>query len=183
MKGKAKKKKLIVEAIQYKNYDNIKEYIESKSSEKFELNKNTNSIYIYKKVGKIELRIGDWLLFDKINDKQLWVIDDSIFKETYYKKENDKNMYIKRSIINEFYYFDKLDQDSILKLLKFLNINSITKTELNTIIANKEIKINTLEGVETLKYKEYIIKGIKGEYYPIKSDVFNSIYKIVKVDQ
>lgn len=40
-----------------------------------------------------------------------------------------------------------------------------------------KILINTLEGVLSASVGDYIIKGIKGEFYPCKPDVFNSTYE------
>lgn len=39
--------------------------------------------------------------------------------------------------------------------------------------------INTLEGTMRGNYKDYIIKGVKGELYPCKPDVFESTYEEV----
>lgn len=39
-----------------------------------------------------------------------------------------------------------------------------------------DIQIRTLEGVMTASRYDYIIKGIKGEYYPCKPDVFHKTY-------
>lgn len=38
------------------------------------------------------------------------------------------------------------------------------------------ININTLEGEMTANIGDYIIKGIKGEFYPCKADIFNLTY-------
>lgn len=43
--------------------------------------------------------------------------------------------------------------------------------------ANQVFKINTLEGVMTAKKGDYIIKGIKNEFYPCKPDIFESTYE------
>jgi hypothetical protein len=43
------------------------------------------------------------------------------------------------------------------------------------------LSINTLEGVMTASKGDYIIKGIKGEYYPCKPDIFEATYE--KVDE
>lgn len=43
------------------------------------------------------------------------------------------------------------------------------------------VKINTLEGVMTAHQGDYIIKGVKGEFYPCKPDIFEKTYeKVVK---
>ena len=41
-------------------------------------------------------------------------------------------------------------------------------------------KVDTLEGVYTATEGDYIIKGIKGEFYPCKPDIFEQTYE--KVD-
>jgi len=40
-----------------------------------------------------------------------------------------------------------------------------------------QFKITTLEGVMIAKPGDYIIKGIKGEFYPCKSDIFEMSYE------
>lgn len=39
--------------------------------------------------------------------------------------------------------------------------------------------INTLEGMMTAQPYDYIIKGIKGEFYPCKPDIFEATYEAV----
>lgn len=43
---------------------------------------------------------------------------------------------------------------------------------------SKLIYIKTLEGVMTASVGDYIIKGVKGEYYPCKPDIFESTYEV-----
>lgn len=45
-----------------------------------------------------------------------------------------------------------------------------------------EVKIHTLEGIMTASSGDYIIKGINGEIYPCKPDIFDKTYDIVKED-
>jgi len=42
------------------------------------------------------------------------------------------------------------------------------------------IKIQTLEGDMTANVGDYIIKGIKGEFYPCKPDIFEESYEEVE---
>ena len=53
----------------------------------------------------------------------------------------------------------------------------------NTILAKKnaeeELAIGTLEGVMTASKNDWIIKGIHGEYYPCKPDIFEKTYEPV----
>ena len=41
------------------------------------------------------------------------------------------------------------------------------------------LKIQTLEGVMTASLGDWIIKGVKGEFYPIKNDIFKETYERV----
>lgn len=41
------------------------------------------------------------------------------------------------------------------------------------------VKIHTLEGVMIANLGDYIIKGIKGEFYPCKPDIFTETYEPV----
>ncbi|WP_017728508.1 hypothetical protein [Halalkalibacterium ligniniphilum] len=40
--------------------------------------------------------------------------------------------------------------------------------------------IETLEGEMTANVGDYIIKGINGEFYPCKPDIFEKTYEVVK---
>ena len=40
-----------------------------------------------------------------------------------------------------------------------------------------KLKIDTLEGVMDASLGDYIIKGIKGEFYPCKPDIFELTYE------
>lgn len=42
------------------------------------------------------------------------------------------------------------------------------------------IKIKTLEGMMEATYGDYIIKGVNGEYYPCKPDIFEKTYEKVE---
>lgn len=42
-----------------------------------------------------------------------------------------------------------------------------------------ELFIRTLEGNQHVSINDYIIKGVKGELYPCKSDIFEETYKEV----
>lgn len=41
-------------------------------------------------------------------------------------------------------------------------------------------RIETLEGVMLAKNGDYLIKGVKGEIYPCKKDVFEESYEVIK---
>ncbi len=39
------------------------------------------------------------------------------------------------------------------------------------------LEISTLEGVMRADYGDWIIKGVKGEFYPCKSEIFQATYE------
>ena len=43
-----------------------------------------------------------------------------------------------------------------------------------------ELTIPTLEGDHIAKHGDYIIKGVKGEFYPCKPDIFEQTYEAVE---
>ena len=42
------------------------------------------------------------------------------------------------------------------------------------------IEIETLEGIMKANFGDYIIKGVKGEFYPCKPDIFQATYEEVR---
>lgn len=42
---------------------------------------------------------------------------------------------------------------------------------------NNKIEIETLEGVMTASINDFIIKGVNGEFYPCKPDIFEKTYE------
>lgn len=44
--------------------------------------------------------------------------------------------------------------------------------------SDKKLVISTLEGDMLASIGDYIIKGVKGEFYPCKSDIFENTYDI-----
>lgn len=45
------------------------------------------------------------------------------------------------------------------------------------------IKISTLEGTMTARFGDWIIKGVAGEFYPCKPDIFEATYEAVENDE
>jgi len=48
-----------------------------------------------------------------------------------------------------------------------------------SLAGDNNIVIPTLEGCHLAKRGDYIIRGIKGEYYPCKPDIFEATYELV----
>ena len=43
-----------------------------------------------------------------------------------------------------------------------------------------ELRIHTLEGTLEARVGDYVIKGVKGEFYPCKPDIFAATYELVQ---
>jgi hypothetical protein len=52
--------------------------------------------------------------------------------------------------------------------------------EYEQIVAEKGLKIFTLEGSLMANIGDYIIKGVKGEFYPCRPDIFEETYEPVE---
>ena len=48
------------------------------------------------------------------------------------------------------------------------------------ITTEKQLRIHTLEGTLEARVGDYIIKGVKGEFYPCKPDIFAATYDLVQ---
>ena len=64
--------------------------------------------------------------------------------------------------------------------------DKVTANEIITFISLEDssvyyCEIKTLEGVMRGDYGDYIIKGVKGEIYPCKPDIFEMTYELVKI--
>lgn len=56
------------------------------------------------------------------------------------------------------------------EVLEFMGLNLVQLT-------GDGIKIETLEGVMQASINDYIIRGIQGEFYPCKPDIFEDSYE------
>lgn len=92
--------------------------------------------------------------------------------------------YRKKPVVIEAW---QLTQDNVINLYE-----KIHKVDLSTIALhahaevleevtqNKGLMIPTLEGNMLASFGDYIIKGIQGEYYPCKPDIFEQTYEKVE---
>lgn len=75
--------------------------------------------------------------------------------------------YIKKPVIIEAVKYDGTNK---VEIQDFMN-RYLDDTK------DKQLKIETLEGVMLANVGDYIIKGINGEFYPCKPDIFKKTYK------
>lgn len=64
------------------------------------------------------------------------------------------------------------DGKNINEVMDFLGLKNASRDFGNG------LHIHTLEGTHHASIGDYIIKGVKGEFYPCKPDIFNATYEI-----
>lgn len=82
----------------------------------------------------------------------------------------------------------QLTKDNIIEVFDFLDGANYKKTrsveELKNfsqwVLKQGYIEINTLKGITKVSFGDYIIKGIKGEFFPCKPDIFQATYREVR---
>ena len=92
--------------------------------------------------------------------------------------------YIKKPVAIEAFLLNK-DDGSIMSALNFMGQAVRTRSDIECEkfydycrICDRDggIKIKTLEGEMMADFGDFIIKGIKGEFYPCKPDIFELTY-------
>ena len=82
----------------------------------------------------------------------------------------------------------QLKEDNIIEVFDFLDEANYKETKSTEeledfnqrMLKQGYIEIKTLEGIMKASFGDYIIKGIKGEFYPCKPDIFIATYEEVR---
>ena len=89
--------------------------------------------------------------------------------------------YVKKPVIIEALQWDGNNHRDMYEFLEGKTKGYIDSIGENFYIDHEKVKgglvIKTLEGEHVSTISDYIIKGIKGEYYPCKSDIFDATYE------
>ena len=83
------------------------------------------------------------------------------------------NKYRKKPVIVEAVIWAGNNIDEVKELAK----NAVE----NIIFVNNNLYIETLEGNMNVSVGDYVIKGIAGEFYPCKPDIFKETYETVSM--
>ena len=86
--------------------------------------------------------------------------------------------YRKKPVVIEAYLLTRMFADVCLDFVGRDNIDSYNEGEFEEDACY--INIKTLEGVMTASEGDYIIKGVNGEFYPCKPDIFEKTYEKVE---
>lgn len=70
-----------------------------------------------------------------------------------------------------------LTEENITKeLLEFAGNNAVLRPQKKGCVA----EIKTLEGIMMARPSDYIVRGIRGEFYPVRGDIFLETYEMVE---
>lgn len=91
--------------------------------------------------------------------------------------------YRKKPVIIEAIRFIDGDKKNMDEITRWFNTNKLTDATYSA--PTKDLKkghimIPTLEGAMMAQDGDYIIKGVQGEFYPCKPDIFEATYEIVE---
>lgn len=92
-------------------------------------------------------------------------------------------LFRKKPVVIEARQWDGTNFDEIMNFMKEFHGNKVNyENAEEAAYKTKTLKITTLEGIHTASQWDWIIKGIKGEFYPCKPDIFDNTYDAVDSD-
>jgi hypothetical protein len=112
--------------------------------------------------------------WDKLN-KELDSTLNSMTQEDWlkWKNKNKMGIYRKKPVEIEAIQWVSDNIEQVYEMLGDTLIINIDKDEVKHFI-------NTLEGKMELSWGDYIIRGVKGEFYPCKPDIFELTYEMAE---
>lgn len=84
--------------------------------------------------------------------------------------------YVKKPVIIEAMVF-RDNVDYLAELSEFMDNKEV---RVSYVESEPKLLIETLEGTMSASEGDYIIKGISGEFYPCKPEIFHKTYEEVK---
>lgn len=188
---KARKKPIEVFAIHYTHNTIVEEFLKllrTNKDEPVRYDETDKTIYIQKERGEITLKLGNWVILEENADNCFWAIDHEIFLKTYNRVPHTVNTFVKKVYEVDCVEFKSLEDKDIIAVLDFMGSGDNPKEPsvflqrsdlIEEIKEQKYIPINTLEGVENLFPTEILIRGVEGEYYPVKRANFDKVYEVI----
>ena len=81
--------------------------------------------------------------------------------------------YRKKPVVIEAIQFNNITEPTVYERIEEWSDGKVKR-------AYTEMYIDTLEGRMQVESGDWVIKGIKGEFYPCKPDIFEATYEAVK---
>ena len=86
--------------------------------------------------------------------------------------------YRKKPVVIEAVRFDG-SSTGVGEIRRWMETGVYKRSGVRTMDLGREIVIHTLEGDIVASMGDYIIKGVQGEFYPCKPDIFEQTYESV----
>jgi hypothetical protein len=88
--------------------------------------------------------------------------------------------YKKKPVIIDAIQWNGTNFDEIMNFIEDFHGNKFNyENEEERAIKEGTLFIQTLEGMHTANTNDWIIKGVAGEFYPCKPDIFEKTYELV----
>lgn len=87
--------------------------------------------------------------------------------------------YRKKPVIIEAVQFTGDNKQEIIDFMRIHNEGNRLHFEDIKDLSPEKVIIHTLEGDVTASRGDWIIKGVQGEFYPCKPDIFEATYEVV----
>ena len=84
--------------------------------------------------------------------------------------------YVKKPVVIEAFEYEGWNLPHLIDFTRGPNNKNNVAANYDT----KEVYILTLEGPMKVSVGDFVIKGVKGEFYPCKPDIFKETYEEVK---
>jgi len=101
------------------------------------------------------------------------------------EEKNQKKKYMKKPLEVEAIQWNSINLSEIEEFVGENLVYDINDSawKLNVAAPTVEMIIKTLEGNMKINVGDYIVKGINGEFYPVKEDIFLKTYEPIQEEQ
>ena len=87
--------------------------------------------------------------------------------------------YRKKPVVIEAIQYTGDNIHVVMDFVKKLSDKDNNECMIYNVIAGNEYSIMTLEGNMKISKNDYVIRGVQGEFYPCKPDIFELTYEVV----
>jgi hypothetical protein len=96
------------------------------------------------------------------------------------KMDLEPRRYRKRPVEIEALQWDPSTKESIAAMLRFCPAaGSLLSKDGRVPAPDLKLQVKTLEGMLEASPGDYIVRGVQGEFYPVKPDIFEATYERV----
>lgn len=127
--------------------------------------------------------LGESCPFYKVGCTDDWVNNKDMYSDKFLDQEIDIEVeptpikrYRKKPVVVEAIRYTGFNFDECAEFMS-CPISPVSTSHGSNLIPNVPICITTLEGSMYAFVGDYIVKGVKGEFYPCKPDIFEETYE------